>query len=361
MEERCSAMTKAGTQCKVRGKVVEGRRLCGTHSKPQPPQCTIVFRGEQCLHRVVTGSQTECSYHRSSRERRERWQLWQDTKARLRNIYIERLGDNPVRMAQFFETVLTTYLIRAVNHRIANPMQTDNEAVDAFPLPAILDLVAIVEARAAENAVRMEAWRARQNLHANLPELGRMAHDSQNVHTRAVNEQSNKNMEILLAVTGIPETQATLYEIKQAWDKIYVTVNVDVCIYEDMKRWWNVVSCVQQNDYLYRRLLRRLWFKIKTTENAEVRTELMKRLQQECAEAFGLCCAGHINRLCNVMVGFDSAFVQELPKGTILQNRFAQIAQIEDDVEKYIQATRVITELGLTNDEAAPWLDSLAT
>jgi len=92
-----------------------------------------------------------------------------------------------------------------------------------------------------------------------------------------------------------------------------------------------------------------------------VRTELMKRLQQECAEAFGLCCAGHINRLCNVMVGFDSAFVQELPKGTILQNRFAQIAQIEDDVEKYIQATRVITELGLTNDEAAPWLDSLAT
>ena len=365
MEERCTAITNGGTQCKVRGKVVEGRegRLCGTHAKPQPPQCTIVTRGVQCNHRVVAGSQTECSYHRLSRERRERWQLWNNARTRIRNIYIERLAGHPVRAAQFFETVLTTYLIQAVNHRIANPMQTDNEAVDAFPLPAIIDLVAIVEARAVENAARMEAWRARQNLHANLPELGRMAHDSQNVHTAAVNEQTNKNMEILLAITGIPESQATLYEIKQAWDKIYVTAKVDVRLYEDMKRWWNVVSCVKQNDYLYRRLLRRLWFKIKTTENEELRTELTKRLQQECAEAFGLCCAGHINRLCNVMVGFDDRFVQEVKKGdtTVLQNRFAQIAQIEDDVEKYIQATRVITELGLTNEEAAPWLDSLAT
>ena len=364
MEERCSATTQAGTQCKVRGKAVEGREglLCGTHAKPQPPQCTIITHGRQCNNRTVAGSQTECSYHRLSRERRERWQLWQNTKVRLRNIYIERLGDNPIRFHGLFETVLATYLHQAVNHRIANPMQTDNEAVDAFPAPEVVDFIAIIEARAAEAAARMAEWRARQNQHANLPELGRMAHDSQNVHTRAVTDQSNKNMEILLAITDIPATQATLYEIKQAWDKIYVTVKVDNRLYEDMKRWWNVVSCVQQNDYLYRRLLRRLWFKIKTTENEELRTELTKRLQQECAEAFGLCCAGHINRLCNVMVGFDDRFVQQVKKGdtTILQNRFAQIAQIEDDVEKYVQATRVIAEQGLTAEEAAPWLDSLA-
>jgi hypothetical protein len=364
-EERCTALTKAGTPCKLRGKVLEGReaRLCGTHAKPQPPQCTIVTRGVQCVHRVVAGSQTECSYHRLSRERRERWQLWRNARERIRDIYLERLGDHPVRYNHFFETVLSTYIIQAVNHRIhVQPTQTDNEAVDAFPLPAIIDLVAIVDARVAENAARMAEWRARQNQHAHLPELGRMAHDSQNVHTTAVTEQTNKNMEILLAITDIPVAQATLYEIKQAWDKIYVSVKVDNRIYEDMKKWWNQTSCTQQNDYLYRRLLRRLWFKIKSTENEETRTELTKRLQQECAEAFGLCCAGHINRLCNVLVGFDERFVQEFKKGdtTILQNRFAQIAQIEDDVEKYRQATGVIAELGLTTEEAAPWLDSLA-
>jgi len=359
-------MTQAGTQCKVRGKVVEGRegRLCGTHSKPQPAQCTIITRGVPCTHRVVAGSTVECSYHKNSRERRERWNLWQNTKARLRNNYIERLGDHPVRVNPFFETVLSTYLIQAVNHRIANPTQTDNEAVDAFPLPAIIDLVAIIEARAAENAARMAEWRARQNQHAHLPELGRMAHDSQNVHTRAVNDQTNKNMEILLAIPteDIPKTQSTLFEIKDAWDKIYTVHKVDAHLYEDMKKWWNQAYCTQQNDYLYRRLLRRLWFMIKTTKSDDLRTELTKRLQQECAEAFGLCCGGHINRLCNVMVGFDERFVQEVKKGdtTVLQNRFAQIAQIEDDVEKYIQATRVIAEQGLTTEEAAPWLDSLA-
>lgn len=363
-EERCTAVTKAGTPCKLRGKVVEGReaRLCGTHAKPVPPQCTIVTREVRCAHRVVAGSQTECSYHKLSRERRERWHLWRTTRERIRNIYLERLGDNPVRYNQFFETVLSTYLIQAVNHRIHNPTQTDAEAVDAFPLPAIIDLVAIVDARVAENAARMAEWRARQNQHANLPELGRMAHDSQNVHTTAVTEQTNKNMEILLAIKDVPATQATLYEIKKAWDKIYTVQKVDNRIYEDMLKWWNQTSCTQQNDYLYRRILRRLWFKIKTTENEETRSELTKRLQEECAEAFGLCCAGHINRLCNVPVGFDERFVQEIKKGdtTILQNRFAQIAQIEDDVEKYVQATRLITELGLTTEEAAPWLDSLA-
>ena len=359
-------MTQGGTQCKVRGKVVEGRegRLCGTHGKPAPPQCTIITRGVQCDHRVVAGSQTECSYHKNSRERRERWQMWQNTKTRLRNIYIERFGDNPIRFHALFETVLSTYLHQAINHRIANPMQTDNEAVDAFPVPEIADFIAIIEARAAEAAARWAEWRARQPA-ANLPELGRMAHDSQNVHTRAVSDQSNKNMEILLAIDSkdIPAAQATLNEIKQAWDKIYAAQKVDNRLYDDMKKWWNQTSCTQQNDYLYRRLLRRLWFKIKSTENEETRTELTKRLQQECAEAFGLCCAGHINRLCNVMVGFDERFVQEVKKGdtTVLQNRFAQIAQIEDDVEKYVQATRVIAEQGLTAEEAAPWLDSLAT
>ena len=363
VEERCSAMTQAGTQCKVRGKVVEGRegRLCGTHSRPAPPQCTIITRGVRCQHHVVTGSETECSYHRTTRIRRERYEMWRNTQVRLRNIYIERLGNNPVRMNPFFETVLYTYVIQAVNHRLANPTQTDNEAIDAFPLPEIIDFVAIVEARAAENAARVEAWRARQNQHANLPELGRMAHDSQNVHTSAVTNQTNTNMEILLAVTGVPETQATLFEIMGAWDRVYVTTKVDNRIYEDMKKWWNVVSCVKQNDYLYRRLLRRLWFKIKTTENEETRRELTKRLQQECAESFGMCCAGHINRLCNVMVGFDDRFVQTQSKQEILQNRFAQIAQIEDEVEKYIQATKLVAELGLTSDEAAPWMDALAT
>lgn len=363
MEERCTATTQAGGQCKVRGKVVEGRegRLCGTHAKPTPPRCAIITRGIQCGHNVVVGSQTECSYHRSSRLRRERWELWRNTKARLRVIYLERIGDNPIRFNAHFDVVLATYLNQAVNHRINNPTQTDNEAVDAFNIPAIADLVAIIDARAAEFAAHMAEWRARHvNAHANLPELGRMAHDSQNVHTHVVNEQSNKNMEILLAVTDVPATQATLYEIKQAWDKIYTVKKVDNRLYEDMRRWWNQTSCTKPNDYLYRRLLRRLWFKIKTTEKDDLRTELTKRLQEECSEAFNLCCAGHITRLCNVMVGFDERFVQAQSRGEILQNRFAQIAQIEDDIEKYIQATQVISELGLTNDEAAPWLDSLS-
>ena len=38
-----------------------------------------------------------------------------------------------------------------------------------------------------------------------------------------------------------------------------------------------------------------------------------------------------------------------------------QIGNIEDEEQRYIEATRVIAELGIDADEAGPWLDAIAT
>lgn len=192
-----------------------------------------------------------------------------------------------------------------------------------------------------------------------VPRLQAMSQDSQNIHTREVTEQSNKNMAIILAYP-IPPGQQTIAEIKAAWTRIYVRRPVDDRIYADMEFWWVKNECRSPGDKLYRRILRHLWAGIKSMEPPDVRVELIKRLQQECAEAFQLCCDGHINRLLNVMVGFDDKFAPEVPKSVILQNKMGKISEIEDETARYQAATQLFAELNMGLEEAAPWLDALA-
>ena len=242
--------------------------------------------------------------------------------------------------------VISMYVRRATGAKLENPMITDLEAVQLHPLPTVEEMILMQHRN--HNPVPPRS------------DLERISRDSQNVHTAVVSEQTNRTVEILMKVV-VPESQSTIFEIRKEWNRIYTVRPVENRVYEDMLRWFGVRTCIKENDRLYCRLLRRLWAHIKLVECAETRDELIKRLAEECIEAFGLCCIGHINRLCNVMVGFDDSFKQDVPKGFILQNRFAQIAQIEDEVEKFRQATEVIAELGLTEAEAAPWLDSIST
>lgn len=337
---QCSANTKLGTQCKFKAKG-EGT-TCAIHSRPPPPICTHERNGHRCQKTAVRDG-TECSQHRGARQRRERWELWRNTYTRLYIIYTE--GMNPFTRNQL-AMVISTFVRRATGEKLANPMITDLEAIEMHPLPTIEAMMNMLPV-------------AGGNIAPPRSDLERITRDSQNIHTAAVSEQTNRGIEILMKIQ-VPKDQATLAEIRAEWNKIYTNPRVSERLYTDMARWWNVKSCIIQNDLLYHKLLRRLWARIKMEENTETRRELVKRLQEECAEAFGLCCAGHINRLINVMVGFDAEFKQDVPKGTILQERFARIAQIEDEVEKFRQATEVIADLGLTQDEAAPWLDSIS-
>lgn len=192
---------------------------------------------------------------------------------------------------------------------------------------------------------------------APVTELQRIANDTQSIHTRPVTEQHQKNLAILLA-TPVPENQKTMESIKFTWGKMFKSI--DERIYADMQKWYDTESCRTPSDWMYRKTLDHLIARIRLIENKETRRELMKRLQQECAESYNMCCDGHINRLTNVMVGFDEAFKQEVPKGLVLQTKMAEIAKIEDVEERFKAATALMTELNINNEEAGPWLDAIA-
>lgn len=189
--------------------------------------------------------------------------------------------------------------------------------------------------------------------------LAALAADTQNVHTRAVTTQTQE-LETLLLAVPIPESQQTETAMAQAWlgfnrpvawRHILKTLN-------DVHRWFGTPTCRRENDNLYRRILRGVVAKIDRTDS-ELRPELYRRLWEECYESVGMCCEGHISRLCNVFVGFDEAFRPPVSLGELLQSKMSAIAGLDvSEEEKRRQATEFFNEHGVPAEERTAWLEA---
>jgi hypothetical protein len=131
-------------------------------------------------------------------------------------------------------------------------------------------------------------------------------------------------------------------------------------VMNDIDHWYNQRNCRTMGDRLYAKVLEGLWHTIQAQPEAE-RVELLQRLWEEASESVGMCCEGHISRLVNVMVGFDSAFAPPVSQGEILQNKMAALAamSVEADV-RVAYARAFMNELGMPEGDQAPWLEALA-
>ena len=139
--------------------------------------------------------------------------------------------------------------------------------------------------------------------------------------------------------------------VKAKWEDMLATAT-------DVNRWYTTKTCRNPDDRLYCHLLRGLVARLEKT-SGELRAELYKRLYEECSEARGMCCEGHITRLCNVLVGFDDAFAPPVPFGEILQNKMSAIASMDIETEEKIQqATAFFNEYAVPDADRAAWLEA---
>ena len=206
----------------------------------------------------------------------------------------------------------------------------------------------IADRRRAEHQERMRR----------LQTLAGIAGDRQNIHTAVISTQTNQGLKVLFEQV-VPPDQATLFEIVTAWRELKVAeINEIQSVLQDMAEWYTRSMCRAEGDFLYMRVLDHLWSLIL---HSEENTELVKRLYQECFEAKGMCCDGHINRLVNVMVGFHDAFNPPLSPKEILQNKMSAIAMRDGSLDDKIkEAMEVFEEVKLPEEERQVWLDSLA-
>lgn len=190
-------------------------------------------------------------------------------------------------------------------------------------------------------------------------ELARLARDSQNVHTRVVTDQTNTATEKLLSIK-VPDTQQTEKTLTLTWlGKLNVSYGSYLRVASDINKWFNTKDCRARDDNLYRRLMRGLVALISSEKDDERKSEMYRRAWEECTESVGMCCEGHISRLCNVLVGFDDAFQPPVSFGELLQSKMSAIAGLDvPEEEKRRQATAFFDEYGTPAEERAAWLDA---
>ena len=190
-----------------------------------------------------------------------------------------------------------------------------------------------------------------------IPDLQRLAQDSQNVHTPAVNRQTKAGEDRLLAV-ATDGRQVGLRILRVFSARAGVLRDV-LYVMNDVNDWYNRTTIRVPGDRLYGRLLEGLWALI-DSQPREVKSELITRLWEEMSESVGLCTEGHISRLVNVMVGFDDNFKPPVSLGEVLQTKIAAIAAMTIPTSgKLSQARAFMTDLGLPASEQAPWLEAL--
>lgn len=197
------------------------------------------------------------------------------------------------------------------------------------------------------------------------PELGRIANDPQNTHTRVVSEATNKATAILLErVKHLDHTKAPTHwmdwlaiEWLTTCKKHYGPMSFVIV---DMCTWWQKSECRARGDWLYRKLLLGVLDVIHEEKNKERQKELLQRLYEECDEAQGMCCEGHIARLCNVFVGFDEAFQPPISVGEQLQQEMSVIAMRKDidEDEKRELAIDVLDRLQVPQAQREDWLEA---
>ena len=193
----------------------------------------------------------------------------------------------------------------------------------------------------------------RQNADAALrdmarPALQRFAEDNQNVHREEVSNHTNTQTDKLLAVT-VPPEQDTLADVRKILGR-------GRKVMADVEHWYAATLCRKEGDCLYKRTLDGLWAMIKVSDHKD---ELCKRLKEEMTESVGMCCEGHLSRLCNVLVGFDNAFTTVVSKGEILQQKMADIASLTVTTRvKRMRARKVLQELAIPVTDHAAWLEA---
>jgi hypothetical protein len=206
---------------------------------------------------------------------------------------------------------------------------------------------------------RQEVWVAEAPVvQQPLGQMGRLANDGQNVHTQVVAKQTNGNLEILLAEELGPGQDAL--RLLTSWWLVTPGPSFEDYwrVMEDVKHWYNKRTCKATNDKLYQRVLDGLLVKILLA--TEEKDELVTRLWQECEEAVGMCCEGHLARLANVLVGFDETFKPPVPVGEILQQKMAAIAELKVSPKHKLQrAVELMDELKIPVADRAPWLEAL--
>ena len=384
-----------GTHVRVGSRIVPvGQPLpAGVRERPPPPPppvrpiCIAVkSNGAQC-EKHATHDDNRCNLHHSVVLRQQQTELINLAMRQIRNIY-DIFMHNPLVARATVEEEMPR-LSQGLTDRSQQRLRDQADEYSLRPMFRTVRRLVEEGATFEQADAQVQAWVANgtlamrfvPNLHQQIQVYiqirdwhaihrpvfradqreAQLAADSQNVHTREITQQMKDSINILLAVQVPPEQTGSVREMRVGWlEKGYSEYEINM-VYRDVVNWWNKDTIFSENDKLYRRILRGLWWTIKQYK-ADVRAELEQRLWEELRDGaipYSVCTQGHVARISNVMIGFDDAFVPTIPVGEILQQKMAAIYGMDVDYEEQIRlAEAVLEELQIPREQYGSWLSA---
>lgn len=333
---QCSATCKDGGPCHHQAK--PGHSVCGKHMTQDKPAPKV----KRCRERMTNGNRCSnlcevgdlyCTRHLAVRARRERKRQFERMWADIWNALWT--ANRPDHARDHLETRLAD--LEATPEEVARETLRFEDELDFY-----------IHLHPTRNRARAPP----------KSDLEAFTRDSQNVHTAVTVKQTNETLDMLLNTPVVFEGISPLTLIHWKWcDKPYNSgVNLFSDVMKDMKRWYEMKSCREEGDQLYKRTLDGLWMRIK---DSPMKDELLKRLWEEANDSLKMCCEGHISRLCNVLVGFDEAAKPQVSVGELLQQRMAAIAAKDISVpHKVGEAWAVFEELGIPREQRMEWIEA---
>ena len=389
---------QAGTHVRVGTRIVlVGQPLpAGVRQRPPPPPpppvrpicISMKMNGSQCDRRA-NHDDNRCNLHHTAFLRQQQTEMIREALHDVRNIHrifihnpvvaratieeaMPRLTQGMTEQSQQrFQHLADEIALRPMFHFVRRLVDDQNATfeqadaqVQAWVTNGMLAMRFVPDFHRQIRAyIEIRDWHAVHRRPVFRPDQreAQLAADSQNVHTREITQQMRDSINILLAVEVPKEHSGTVREIRVSWlEKGYSNDEVDI-VYRDVVSWWNKHTIFSQDDILYRKLLRGLWWTIKQYK-PDVRVELEKRLWEELRDGaipHSVCTQGHVARLSNVMIGFDEAFVPPVPVGEILQQKMAAIYGMDVDYEEQLNlAKSVLNELKIPADQHGSWLSA---
>lgn len=108
---------------------------------------------------------------------------------------------------------------------------------------------------------------------------------------------------------------------------------------------------------IYGKVIDGIWQYVRVSEN---KTDLCKILRSELKDSIGMCLAGNLTRICNVVAGYiDGIGAYESPSER-LGRLMPKLMEIEDDEARLEAAKKVLTEVGLPTMDWDAWLEAVA-
>jgi len=190
-------------------------------------------------------------------------------------------------------------------------------------------------------------------------QLSSITKNRQSVHENVVEEATTKGISILVAFP-IPKKQDVISEIGAAFKKLIVEPQLEKVI-ADIKDMESRISVMKKDENLYRKVLNGVWAKIGSYTDAGVRTELIKRLYDECLDSLETCADGHVGRLVNVFCGFDDKFVPQMTKMEYFRENIGLIAanDLASRELKVKHTKKLMDDVGMPEEEREAWFQAL--